>query len=215
MHFMLWHGHIDWGDGEMGGFGVVVAGRGGVFDLCVVLSLSSNLCASLFWALSHCQCLVTLPSLMAFLCSIYAPLAEWGWGGWGAQPSLSHPIHLPTLPPFFLLSGAPLALYTFFSPLINTQCSRLSTPHITHIWPTNKLWMGASHITSKISIVFVNGWSILHLASSSKLSVILLSVHFHPLSLLPFFVCLWFWFAGSASGAGVSRVVTNKKVIIK
>lgn len=34
-------------------------------------------------------------------------------------------------------------------------------------------------------------------------------------SLLPFFVCLWFWFARSASSTGISRAVANKRVIIK
>lgn len=66
----------------------------------------------------------------------------------------------PPSPRSSLCGAAPPPLYTvhFFPlPLINTQCSPLSTPHVTHIWLADKLWMGPSHITSKISIVFVNG----------------------------------------------------------
>lgn len=55
----------------------------------------------------------------------------------------------------------------------------------------------SSHITYKISIVFVNGWSIFHLRSSSKLLSPLLALRLS--SLLPsrfvsvlVYVCLWF-----------------------
>lgn len=71
--------------------------------------------------------------------------------------------------------------------------------------------MLASHITSKISIVFVNGWSILHLASCSELPMLPLSVHFHSHSPLPFFVCLWFRFAGNTSGVRISWMQLTKK----
>lgn len=117
-----------------------------------------------------------------------------------AQPSLACISFIPL--PFFslLFRVPPLHCALFLLPLINTQYSLLSTPHVIHIWLADKLWMLASHITSKISIVFVNGWSILHLASCLELPVLPLSVHFHPWSPLPFFClfmilvcweCLW------------------------
>lgn len=79
-----------------------------------------------------------------------------------AQPCLAC---VSSISPVFSLRSSnpplpPPPLYTvhFFPlPLINTQRSPLSTPHVTHIWLADKLWMGPSHITSKISIVFVNG----------------------------------------------------------
>lgn len=140
---------------------------------------------------------------MAFLCSTSPNPPP------RSSTSLLHPLH----PPAPLVFGSPLCTVHFFPPTNQYAVlpPPLSTPNVTHIWPADKLWMGASHITSKMSIVFVNGWSILRLASSSKPPVPLLCFHFHPMSLLQFFVCLWLWLAGSDSGAGVSRVVTSRK----
>lgn len=135
MHFMFWHGHIDWGGGETGGVGWnggVVVGGGMLTSPSFFLSLSSNLRASLFCALSRCQCLVTLPSLMAFLCSIYAPPTP-------THPtspliSLLHPLHLPTLPPPPLFSLEPSLRCALFSP--TNQYSVLPpvhTPRHSHL----------------------------------------------------------------------------------
>lgn len=149
-----------------------------------------SLYAGLFCTLGRCQCLVTLPSLMAFLC---------------CTPTLSTPPHSTSLlnhlwlssPSFpcpsslFSLESPLCTMHFFLFPLINTQYSLLSTPHVIHIWLADKLWMLASHITSKISIVFVNGWSILHLASCSELPMLPLSDHLHPWSPLPLFLFVY------------------------
>ena len=160
MHFMFWHGHIDWGGGETGGGGggvgwkggvVVGVGWGGVDLSLVLLCLSSNLRASLFCALSRsCQCLVTLPSLMAFLCSIYAPPPNDAppppppcsslppaQPSLSCIPSTSLPF-LPTPPPplFFYVEPPSCAVHSLPPlALINTLYSPLSTLHVTHIWP--------------------------------------------------------------------------------
>ena len=132
-------------------------------DSLLLSSFSSSLYASLFCTHGHCQRLVTSPSLMAFLC--FSPTRSASIPPI-PTPRLSHlclasPSSPCPSPRFFLEPPPPLSAFCtvhfFLLALINTQCSLLSTPHFTHIWLADKLWMMASHITSKISIVFVNG----------------------------------------------------------
>lgn len=61
MHFMFWHGHIDWGGGVVGRWGCkggvvvlvcVCGGGGGGVDLSLILSLSPPIFALLSFALS-------------------------------------------------------------------------------------------------------------------------------------------------------------------
>ncbi len=166
MHFMFWHGSID-PAGSRGKSGGGWASMTALSFLCLSVSV-------LFLSgFSVCLSFTFLPpssSPPSCPCLVTLPslMAFSCWLFWCPQCSsrLLNSDQYPPPPP------PPLPI----CPLINYGCS--------------------SHITYKISIVFVNGWSIFHLRSSSKLLFFTLLALSSPLpsrfvSVLVH-ACLWF-----------------------
>lgn len=151
-----------------GGYGV---------DLFLILSPSPIFALlSFFYALSCCQCLVTLPSLMAFLCSIFA----------------LHPPPMPFL--LALVSQEPHLRYALFflSPPINQYSTLPPCPQHTSLTFGPLINYGWGPLTSHLKFLLCLSMDDRYITSSHPQSTrrcCSLSTFISSLFFLFFFVC--------------------------